>query len=153
LKLLLQEIIFSIEGKICLQQNPTKILQNNSVVVDEKKILVTLSTLHSLIENCPNVITDDQKKIALVLLKMNQVENFKIRMRLSYCWNSLVRFNKEIFFEISDQLFSFFVMNFKYKDYDLNFSSAEFFHHILNEEENLKPCEKLQKLMQLRINE
>lgn len=138
MKILLQEIISSI-----------------GVNLNENKILVTLSTLHILIENCPNVIFNDQKKIALVLLKMNQVENLKIRMRLSHCWNSLVRLNKEIFFEISDQLFSFFVINYKYNDYDLNFSSAEFFHHIINEEENAKalPCDKLQNLMQQRIHE
>jgi hypothetical protein len=121
--------------------------------LDENKILITLSTLHSLIDNCPNVISNDHKKIALTLLKMNQVENLKIRMHLSNCWNSLVRFNKEIFFEIPDQLFTFFVLNFKYQDHDLNFSSAEFFHHVIDAEENCQPCEKLQKLMEARIHE
>ena len=118
---------------------------------DESQILVTLSTLHILIDNCPNVISEESKKIALTLLKMNQVDNLKIRMRLSYCWNSLVKFNKEIFFEIPDQLFTFFILNFKFKDHDLNFSTVEFFHHIITEEES--PCEKLEILMEARIHE
>lgn len=118
------------------------------------KLLVTLSTLHILIDNCPNVISNDHKKIALILLKMNQVENMKIRMHLSYCWNSLIRFNKEIFYEIPDQLFTFFVLNFKFKDHELSFSSSEFFHHILYDDEEIcTPPEKLQKLMEARIHE
>jgi hypothetical protein len=153
LKILLQEIIFSIEEIINSKQNPTKISQKIELGVDENKILVTLSTLHILIDNCPKVISNDHKKIALLLLLMNQVENLKIRICLSNCWNSLIILNKEIFFEISDQLFSFFLINFNYKNYDLNFSSAEFFYHILYGEEISQPCDKLQKLMELRINE
>ena len=145
MKFLLKEIISFVE--ISLQQ----ISSNENF--DVNKILITLSTLQILIDNCPNVISYDHKNIALTLLKMNQLENLKIRMRLSYCWNSLVRFKKEIFFEIPDQLFTFFVSNFKYKDHDLSFSSAEFFHHIIDEEENVQPCEKLQKLMEVRIHE
>lgn len=119
----------------------------------EKKIDTTLSTLHILIDNCVNVIKNDQKKIALTLIKMNQIDNIKIRMRLSYCWNSLVRSNKAIFYEASDELFSFFVLNFKYKDHELDFSSSEFFHHLIDLEENASPPEALQKLMEARIHE
>lgn len=145
MKILLQEIISFVELSF------EKYSSNENV--DENKILITLSTLHILIDNCPNVITNEYKKIALTLLKVSQIENLKIRMRLAYCWNSLVRFNKEIFYEIPDQIFSFFVLNFKYKDHDLSFSSAEFFHYIIDEEDTNSPNEKLQKLMEARINE
>jgi hypothetical protein len=144
LKILLKEIISFIEN--CLQK-----LNEN---FEENKLLITLSTLHIIIDNCPNVISNDHKKIAISLLKMNQIENMKIRMHLSYCWNSLVRFNKEIFYEIPDQLYSFFVFNFKFKDHELSFSSAEFFHLIFcDDEEVTTPPEILQKLMDARFHE
>lgn len=126
----------------------------NYLNLNENKILLTISTLHILIENCPNAISEEKQKIGILLQKFNQQENLKIRSRLSFCWNSLIKFNKEIFFEFSDDLFSFFIKNFHYKDYDLSFSSVEFFYSIIEEtEEEEIPCEKIQEIMERRINE
>lgn len=146
MKILLNEIISFFD--ISYEQ-----ISNSKDSNIEDKIFTTLSTLHILIDNCPDVISFDQKKIALTLLKMNQVENIKLRMHLAYCWNSLIRFNKEIFFEIPDHLFTFFVLNFNYNDHELNFSSAEFFHYIIDEAEKNPTFDKLEKLMEARIHE
>lgn len=121
--------------------------QNNN-----NQILLILSTLHVLIDNCPITISQEYKKIAIILLKLSQAENFNIRLNLTNCWNSLIKYNKEIFYESSDQLFTFLILNFKFKNYDLNFSTAELFHFILYVEVN-SPCEKLHKLMEARIHE
>lgn len=121
--------------------------------INEKITLMVLSTLHSLIDNCPNAIIEELKILSQFLINLRNIGNINIRINIGMCWNSLLKNNKELILDIFDNLFSFFIDNFKVENYELNFTSAEFFSFILDENENIIDNEKIQKLFENKLNE
>lgn len=114
---------------------------------------MTLSTLHILIDNCPNAILDELKIVSQYLLILNNLENLSVRINLGMCWNSLLKNNKDIIADLYEPLFVFFINNFKVENYELNFSSAEFFCLVLDEQENIIENDKILKAFENRLNE
>lgn len=147
----MQEIISYIES--CIY----KISTNEEF--DENKICLILSILHVMIENCPNLIANIFKQIAMNLVEFSiqiKFKTLKIHLRLTNCWNSLIRFKKELFFDsmINDSLFSFLLNNFKFKNYDISFISMQLLHFIIFEEDKTDSTSyNLQRLMNSRIKE
>jgi len=116
-------------------QNTIEQLRNN--IINENSILMTLSILNSLIENCPNAIFNEKKIISQCLIEMIDLENLDIRISLGISLNSLLRNNKDLLKDLHEKLFIFFFNNIKITNYELNLTSAEFFLYILDEEENI----------------
>ncbi len=114
-------------------------LQANSKLLHEKIISLDLKTLLILIENCPNTVNDNLKTILESLIKINNSDNINIRNFLGKCWNSLLNINKNFFFasELFEALIAFFIDSFILQNYELNFTSAEFFSFVLDKEEKL----------------
>ncbi len=112
-------------------------LTNNKTKINSLKI--TLSTLYNLLENCPNSIYNQLKIIAQILFNVNYLEQLNIDNNkiISLCLNSLLKNNKEIMNESYEHLINIFMSNFESDDYDLNFSSAEFFCFVSDKEENI----------------
>jgi hypothetical protein len=115
--------------------------------------MITLSTLHILIDNCPNAIFDELKILSKFLIILNNLENINVRINLGMCWNSILKNNKEIIFDLYDYLFAFFINNFKVENYELNFSSAEFFSLVLDEKENIIANDKILKSFENKLHE
>lgn len=128
-------------------------LGTNGNQINDKSIMMTLSTLHILIDNCPNAIHEGLKKISQFLIVLNNLENTNVRINLGMCWNSILKSNKDIIFDLYDHLFIFFINNFKVENYELNFSSAEFFSLVLDEQENIIDNEKILKAFENKLNE
>lgn len=120
---------------------------------NEQAILITLSTLHILIENCPNAILEEVRPIAHLLINLNCLESTKIKINLAHCWNSLIKANKEILFELSENLIIYFLDNFKIDSYELNFASAEFFSFVIDEEENILSNDKIKSFLENKLYE
>lgn len=121
--------------------------------INEKSTLILFSTLHILIDNCPNAIIEELNNLSQFLLDLNRIENINIRITIGMCWNSLLKNNKELIVDIYDHVFSFFIDNFKVENYELNFTSVEFFSFILDENENIIDNEKIQKSFENKLNE
>lgn len=134
-------------------QKAVKSLGSNENQINEKSVLVTLSTLHILIDNCPNAIFEELNLISQFLLILNNLEILNVRINLGMCWNSLLKNNKDFIADLYEPLFGFFINNFKVDNYELNFSSAEFFSLVLDEQENIIANDKLLKALECRLNE
>lgn len=106
-----------------------------------------------MIENCPNAIYEELKIVSQFLLILNNMENLNVRINLGICWNSLLKNNKDFIADYYEHLFVFFINNFKVDNYELNFSSAEFFCLVLDEQENIIANDKLLKAFENKLNE
>lgn len=106
-----------------------------------------------MIENCPNAIYDEIKSIAQILLNFNNIDDLKIKITLAHCWYSIIKNNKDVLLEFSDSLIQFFLHNFAEDDYELNFSCAEFFNFLVDENENILSNDKINLLFENRLNE
>lgn len=115
----------------------------NEIKISDKLILLDLTILLILMENCPNTILDESKPIVESLLKLNNYEKINIKTILGKCWNFLIKINKSVILELHNTLIAFFICNFNIDDYDLNFTTAEFFCFLLDKEENLLANESI----------
>jgi len=134
-------------------QNFTSQMKASINKLNEKSILITLSTLQLLIENCPNVIVDDSKSIAECLITLNNIEMENIKKILCPCWNSLLKNDKTLINDLYEHLFIFFINNFKIDNYEIKFSSAEFFSFIVDKEENILSNPNIMSLFQNKLPE
>jgi hypothetical protein len=66
---------------------------------------------------------------------MHEIANLKIRFRIGRCWLIIVRISKSILFNAFERLYKFFFVNMTAEDYEMNFTSAEFFLYLVDEEE------------------
>jgi len=103
-------------------------------------LVMVLSTVYVLLENCPNKMSDDLGILVKILFNLHSSQNLSTRYQLGKCWLAIVRMKKEILIESFENLFNFFLHNFTVEHYEMNFISAEFFMVIIeeNEEELIK---------------
>lgn len=66
---------------------------------------------------------------------MHQVQDLNARFRIGRCWLIIIRIRKEVLNELLTQLFEFFLQNFSVEQYEMNFTSAEFFLYLVDEED------------------
>ncbi len=64
-----------------------------------------------------------------------------------------MKHNRNFIDDLYEPLFVFFINNFKIDNYELNFSSAEFFSLVLDEQENLVANDKILKAIENKLNE
>jgi hypothetical protein len=101
-------------------------------------VILSLTALHILLENCSNSLKVIINNISLSLLSIGNSKNYSIRYRLGRCWLVLVKLNKEILLEFANTLFEFFYENLSVEYYEMNFTACEFFLFVIEELENKK---------------
>jgi hypothetical protein len=70
----------------------------------------------------------------LIGLHKNQVPS--VRFRIGRCWLIIIRLNKDLLIAKYIDLFSFFYENLSVENYEMNFTGAEFFLYLVDEEED-----------------
>jgi hypothetical protein len=117
-----------------------KIGGSNLEKTNQDLLIMVLSTVYVLLENCPNKMSDDLGILVKILFNLHSSQNLGTRYHLGKCWLAIIRMKKEILLETFENLFNFFLNNFTVEHYEMNFISAEFFLVIVeeNEEELIK---------------
>ena len=112
---------------------------------NDNMIIQVLITIHILLENCPNLINDVVEAIATVLTKLEDSQNPDLRCYLGKCFLAMVRMKNEVLSAMTENLFGFFYKNLTQEHYQMNFTSAEFFLLLVDDEadESLLNNEKL----------
>ncbi len=108
---------------------------NKSEKIKPELVTLVLNNLYLLIENCPNLVNEEIDKIVDTLLSLNECNNFQTRYHLGRCWLSILKIKKEILSSILDSLFAFFIGNFSVENYQMNFTSSEFFSMLIQSDE------------------
>lgn len=111
---------------------------------------LVLNTLHILLENCPDALDIHAENIANVLLNFNNFENCSLRFKVGRCWISIIKLRKDIFNQFCETLFDFFTDNLSKEAYEMNFTAAEFYLFVIEEDDgaylkNAKVYHNIQK--------
>jgi hypothetical protein len=100
----------------------------------EKLIILVLTTIYILLENCPEAMTNSIETVSTSLIKLQNWKNFAINFRIGRCWLSIIKLRRDVFLRFFDKLFIFFTENLSVEYYEMNFTASEFYLHIIEED-------------------
>jgi hypothetical protein len=70
------------------------------------------------------------------LLILSEKKTPHVRFRIGRCWLIIIRINGDILVNNFEKLFSFFYENLLAENYEMNFTAAEFFLYLVDDEED-----------------
>ena len=107
-----------------------------------------LNTLLLLFYNYKEILFDSQRDIINLLKKFsNTKKEINIKILISKIWFQLLHLNKLLLEYYFDEIFIFFLKNFKSDNYELCLISSQFFIFLINENENFLKIEKIKVIL------
>jgi hypothetical protein len=70
-----------------------------------------------------------------VLIGLHKVKSTSLRFRIGRCWLIILRIHNDTLLTKFEALFAFFYESFTVENYEMNFTAAEFFLFIIDDEE------------------
>jgi hypothetical protein len=111
----------------------TSVIQNN---VENNQIIIeqVLTTMYILLENCPEAVYDISDEISNTLIELGNIKKYSMRYKVGRYWLALINTKYQILDTNSESLFQFFTENLSVESYQMNFTAAEFYLSIVDEE-------------------
>jgi len=103
---------------------------------DINKIIKILECLIIILQKYGFMLNNFDNELISSFKIFNDSENLHFRTKLAYCLYEYLKIKKELIFEHSEFLMSFFFHNYKLENYELNFLNSEFFLLIIEIYEN-----------------
>ena len=106
------------------------------------KVIIVLKTLIILLETCSESVMNNNdlfKGLVEGLCLFNKIKVNEIRIYISECWLVILRKREDIIIELFEKIFNFFIENFLFDLYKLNFVSVDFFLYILENDSKNNP--------------
>jgi hypothetical protein len=115
------------------------IIQKNERDTEENQafMILVMTSLYILLENCSEASYDFIEEVSKTLIQLFNIRNFALRYRVGRCWLSAIMIKTSIFDSVSEKIFQFFTENLSTECYQMNFTAAEFYLCIVEEDNGL----------------
>ena len=114
---------------------------------------ILLNTINLLFESCQHLMLEKIREIIPIINHFSNSQDQKIKAKIAKCYYTIIHIDKDLVYQYSDILFSFFIKNFKDDNYDQSYISSQYFLYIISKEEKFILNMEIKKTMEMNLKE
>ena len=114
---------------------------------------IFLNIVCTLFESCPNIMLEKMREFIPIIKKLSNSQDQNILSKIEKVWYIVIHLDKIYVNQYFDDLFTFFLKNFRVTDenYDQSFVAAQFFVYIISTEEDFLKDPKIKECLKQKL--